>query len=81
MRVLAFVVGGLLLAAGATAVVLADQEREAAVAQAKASLADQQERLDAAVDANRSLGGVLDALQATIAQQSEQLADTDGFLE
>ncbi|GAB3601645.1 hypothetical protein [Microbacterium tumbae] len=81
MRVFAFVLGGLLLIAGASAVVIADQEREAAVEQARADLLEQQQRLAGAIEDNRVLAGTLSALRETIAEQGERLADTEGFLQ
>lgn len=81
MRVLTFVVGGLLLIAGACAVVIADLERTAAVEQAQADLLVQQARLDAALTGNRALAVTLSGLRAVLAEQDAQLADTDGFIE
>ncbi len=80
MRTTAFVLGGLLLVAGASAVVLADQQRQQAVAQAREELEDAEARREAARAENLELAGTLTALRVTIAEQQDRLADTEGFL-
>ena len=81
MRILSFVLGGMLLLAGAGAVVLADQQRQDAVDQARTQLEDARARLDSARAANRELAEKLVPLRLEVAELEERLADTDGFLE
>ena len=81
MRILSFVLGGMLLLAGAGAVVLADQQRQDAVDQARTQLEDARARLDSARAANRELAEKLVPLRFEVAELEERLADTDGFLE
>ncbi|UYO96516.1 hypothetical protein OED01_13015 [Microbacterium sp. M28] len=81
MRILSFVLGGVLLLAGAGAVVLADQQRQDAVDQARTQLEDAGARLDSARAANRELAEELAPLRLAVAELEERLADTEGFLE
>ena len=81
MRILSFVLGGMLLLAGTGAVVLADQQRQDAVDQARTQLEDARARLDSARAANRELAEKLVPLRLEVAELEERLADTDGFLE
>lgn len=80
MRGLAVVTGGLLLIGGTVLVVVADQQRVAALAEAKAAVVQAEENLQATRDANYLLAERLTALRATIAQQETLLSDTTGFL-
>lgn len=81
MRGAAVVVGGLLLVGGAGLVVVADQQRELALEQARDQVARSQERRDAAREVNAHLAETLTDLRTRIAQQDRQLSDTTGFLE
>lgn len=80
MRGLAVVTGGLLLIGGTVLVVVADQQRVAALAEAKAAVVQAEENLEATRDANYLLAERLTALRATIAEQETLLSDTTGFL-
>jgi type II secretory pathway component PulJ len=81
MRIVALVLGGLLLIGGSALVVVADQQRQAAVEQARQAIADLEQRREQALDDNLALAGALTGLRSTIAEQEEQLGDRDGFLE
>ena len=72
--------GGALLIAGASAIALADQQRVDAVEQARAQVERAEERLATARADERELTDQLATLNATIAEQDEELADTEGFL-
>lgn len=80
MRVLSFSIGVLLIIAGASAVIIADQQREQAVVSARLALEDAEERLASAQELNLTLAESLTALRSTIAEQERDLADTEGFL-
>lgn len=80
MRVIAVIAGGLLVAGGAVLVVVADQQRVDALAEAKAAVVRAQERLDEASDRAELLAGQLTALRSLIAEQDAQIADATGFL-
>ncbi|MCK2035670.1 hypothetical protein KZC51_05925 [Microbacterium sp. SSW1-49] len=80
MRGLAVAVGGLLLVGGAVLVVVADQERVAALDAVKAQVVTT-ERLFADTRAqNLRLAEQLTALRSQIAEQDAALADSTGFL-
>lgn len=81
MRGTAFVVGGLLLVAGTTLVVIADQQREAAVEQTRIQAELAAQRLSTARETNYRLAETLTALRLQIAEQDAQIADRSGFLE
>jgi septal ring factor EnvC (AmiA/AmiB activator) len=72
--------GGALLIAGASAIALADQQRVDAVEQARAQVERAEERLASAREDERELADQLATLNETIAEQDEELADTEGFL-
>lgn len=80
MRGLAVVAGSLLLIGGTVLVVVADQQRVDALAEARAAVEQAEEQLDATRDANYLLAEQLTALRTAIADQETQLADTTGFL-
>lgn len=80
MRIFALGLGGLLLLSGAVVVVLADQEREAALAQAVQHVEVLEQRLERAREENLSRAEVLTALRSAIVEQERQLADIEGFL-
>lgn len=61
--------------------VLADQEREASIENARQNVADLEESLDDARKTNLSLAEALTTLRSAIAAQEDLLADTEGFLE
>ncbi|WP_460802598.1 hypothetical protein [Microbacterium sp. GXF6406] len=81
MRVLALGVGALLVLGGSVAVVLADQQRELAVEQARDEVQRLQSERDAERAANLTRTERLADLRVAIAAQEDQLADTTGFLE
>lgn len=80
MRGLAVVTGGLLLIGGTVLVMVADQQRVDALAEARAAVVQAEEQLDATRDANYLLAEQLTSLRTAIAEQETQLADTTGFL-
>ncbi|KNY07931.1 hypothetical protein [Microbacterium sp. GCS4] len=80
MRVIAVIAGGLLVVGGTVLVVVADQQRVDALAEAKAAVIRAQERLDEAQDRTELLAAQLTALRSTIAEQDAQIADATGFL-
>lgn len=80
MRRLAVVIGSLLLVGGFTLVVVADQERAAAVAAVKAEIERVERQLDESHGENLELAEKLTALRSQIAEQDAELADTTGFL-
>lgn len=80
MRNLAVVVGSLLLIGGVTVVVIADQERAAAVDAVKAEIVRIEQQLDASRGENLELAERLTTLRTQIAEQDAELADTTGFL-
>lgn len=81
MRIFALGLGALLLLGGGALVVLADQEREASIENARQNVADLEESLDDARKTNLSLAEALTTLRSAIAAQEDLLADTEGFLE
>lgn len=81
MRIVAVVLGGLLVIGGATLVVVADQQREAAVVQARQGVSDLEQRLEQARADNLSLAEQLTTLRSSVAEQENLLDDTDGFIE
>ena len=81
MRALAVVTGGLLLVGGTVLLVVADQQRVAALDEARAAVVQAEEQLDATRAENYRLAELLTALRTTIAEQDAQLEDTTGFLE
>jgi len=81
MRALAVVTGGLLLVGGTMLLVVADQQRVAALDEARAAVVQAEEQLDATRAENYRLAERLTALRTTIAEQDAQLEDTTGFLE
>jgi len=80
MRIFALALGGLLLASGAVLVVLADQERVAAIEHARQNVVVAERALERAREENLSHAEVLTTLRSAIAEQEAQLADTEGFL-
>lgn len=80
MRGLAVVVGSLLLVGGATLVVVADQERAAAVAEVRTQIEQLEQELDGTRGENLELAEQLTALRSQIAEQDAKLADTTGFI-
>ncbi|MBT2484656.1 MULTISPECIES: hypothetical protein [unclassified Microbacterium] len=80
MRGLAVVVGSLLLVGGAALVVVADQERTAAVAEVRTQIEQLEQKLEGSRGENLELAEQLTALRSQIAEQGAKLADTTGFL-
>ena len=80
MRGLAVVTGGLLLIGGTVLVVVADQQRVAALAEVRVAVVQAEEDLQATRDANYLLAERLTELRSTIAAQETLLSDTTGFL-
>lgn len=80
MRVVAVVVGGLLVIGGATVVVLADQQRAANVDSLHAEIERIEDRLDDSAAENLRLAAQLTDLRAQIAEQEKALLDVSGFL-
>lgn len=81
MRWVAFVLGGLLVLGGGALIVIADQERTAAVVQARKAVESAEQRLESARSENLMLAERLTALRSAIADQDDRLAQTEGFLE
>lgn len=81
MRIFALGLGSLLLLGGGALVVLADQERQAAVEQADHAITVLDQRLELEREANLADAETLTALRSAIAEQQAQLASTEGFLE
>lgn len=81
MRIFALGLGGLLLLGGGALVVLADQERQAAVEQADHAVTVLEQRLELEREANLADAETLTALRSAIAEQEAQLASAEGFLE
>lgn len=80
MRGLAVITGGLLLIGGTVLVVVADQQRVAALAEVRVAVVQAEEDLQATRDANYLLAERLTELRSTIAAQETLLSDTTGFL-
>lgn len=80
MRNLAVAVGCLLLLGGVAVVVLADQERTAAVNAVKAEIVRVERALDESHGENLELAEKLTSLRSQIAEQDGEIADTTGFL-
>lgn len=80
MRVIAVIAGGLLVVGGAVLVVVADQQRVDALAEAKAAVVRAQDRLDEESTRAELLAEQLTALRSEIARQDAQIADATGFL-
>lgn len=80
MRGVAVVVGGVLLIGGAAMVVLADQQRVDALAEARAAVEQAEDSLQDVRDANYRLAEKLTSLRSRIADQESELADSTGFL-
>jgi len=80
MRVLSFLFGGLLLIAGVSAVLIADQQRQDSIEQAERELEKAEQRLVEAEAENLDLAEILTSLRSAIAAQEDELADTEGFL-
>lgn len=81
LRIFALGLGALLLLSGGVLVVLADQERQAAVAQAQQNVDDLERSLADSRRSNLLLAEALSTLRSAIADQEDLLADTAGFLE
>lgn len=81
MRIFALALGGLLLIGGGALVVLADQERQAAVAQTQDGIASLDEAIRQAKAANVLLFDRLAEVRRALAAQEQELADDEGFLE
>jgi len=81
MRRVAFVLGGLLLIGGGALIVVADQERHAAVEQARQIAANTEQRLQDARAVNLRLAEQLTTLRSEVAELDELLSDEKGFLE
>lgn len=81
MRILALGLGSLLLLGGGTLVVLADQERQAAIDQANQTVSVLEQQLDSHLAENLTDAETLTSLRSAIAEQEAQLADAEGFLE
>lgn len=80
MRGLAVITGGLLLIGGTVLVVVADQQRVAALAEVRVAVVQAEEELKATRAANYLLAERLTELRSTIAAQETLLSDTTGFL-
>ncbi|WAA66804.1 hypothetical protein [Microbacterium oxydans] len=80
MRNLAVAVGCLLVLGGVALVVIADQERQAAVTAVKAEIVRVEHALAESRGDNRELAEKLTALRSEIAEQDAEIADTTGFL-
>lgn len=80
MRGIAVVAGGLLLIGGSVLVVVADQQRVDALAEAKAAVVRAEESLEATRDANYQYAEQLTSLRSALAAQETLLSDTTGFL-
>jgi len=80
MRVIAVIVGGLLLMSGGALIAVADQQRVAALEAAKAAVAQTRQDLEDLEDSNDELADTLAALQTQISEQEKQLADETGLL-
>lgn len=80
MRGLAVAVGGLLLVGGAVLVVVADQERVAALDAVKAQIVTTEHLFDETRAQNLRLAEQLTALRTRIAEQDAELSDSTGFL-
>lgn len=81
MRGLAVAVGSLLLVGGAVLVVIADQERAAALDEVKAQVVKTQQLFDDARAQNLRLAEQLTGLRSQIAEQDATLSDSTGFLQ
>jgi septal ring factor EnvC (AmiA/AmiB activator) len=81
MRIVAVIVGSVLLLSGGALVVIADQQRVAALEAAKAAGEKTRQELAELDDANADLEETLAALRAQIAEQEKQLADMTGLLQ
>ncbi|GGM40507.1 hypothetical protein [Microbacterium saperdae] len=81
MRGLAVVVGGLLLVGGAVLVVVADQERVAALDEIRAQVVKTEKLFDDTRAENLRLAEQLTALRSQIAEQDAVLSDSTGFLQ
>lgn len=81
MRGLAVAAGSLLLVGGTVLVVVADQERQAAVDAVRAQVTQTEQRLDEARAENLGLAGALTELRSRIAEQDAEIADATGFLQ
>lgn len=81
MRGLAVAVGSLLLVGGAVLVVIADQERAAALEEVKAQVVKTQQLFDDARAQNLRLAEQLTGLRSQIAEQDATLSDSTGFLQ
>lgn len=81
MRGLAVAAGSLLLVGGTVLVVVADQERQAAVDAVRAQVTQTEQRLDEARAENLDLAGALTELRSRIAEQDAEIADATGFLQ
>lgn len=80
MRGLAVAVGSLLLVGGAVLVVVADQERVAALEAVKAQVVRTEQLFTDARAQNLRLAEQLTALRSQIAEQDAALSDATGFL-
>ncbi|PRB17164.1 hypothetical protein [Microbacterium sp. MYb62] len=81
MRNLAVAVGCLLLLGGIAVVVIADQERLAAIAAVKAEIVRVEHALEESRGENLDLAQRLTTLRSQIAEQDAKIADTTGFLQ
>lgn len=81
MRGLAVAAGSLLLVGGTVLVVVADQERQAAVDAVRAQVTQTEQRLDETHAENLDLAGALTELRSRIAEQDAEIADATGFLQ
>lgn len=81
MRVIAVIIGGLLLIGGGVLVAVADQQRVAALEDARTAVERLDQELETTQGENAELDEALTALRAQIAEQEKQLADTTGLLQ
>lgn len=81
MRVIAVIVGGLLLIGGGVLVAVADQQRVAALEDTKAAVEELRQEFETTQDENAELDEVLATLRSQIAEQEKQFVDTTGLLQ
>lgn len=80
MRVVAIVLGCLLLVGGGAVVAIADHERQTVLEQLDQRLEKAEQRLADAEQLNVGIAETLTGLRSTIADQDSQLSDATGFI-
>ncbi|MFT4157506.1 MAG: hypothetical protein QM630_06205 [Microbacterium sp.] len=81
MRIIGVIVGAVVLLGSGALVVAADQERLAALDEARDAVAEKREQLEKSRAVNEELTEALSTLRSQIAEQDKQLADTTGMLQ